>query len=160
MHVERLLSLSNLILVINMIYQPLLCFSITTQLTYPLTDGRVTITQSRYNKMSLFLIMTNLRMKLILYVKNDYSSILVFLPKFFLYTVLIMIRIKLAKKTPLFEKNLMKNLMKTGQYHERNARLVSATFVKHMQVVFFINSSSTFQVPLKVVSLFIRTTAT
>ena len=85
MHVERLLALSNLILVMNMIYQPLLCFSITTQLTYPLTDGRVTINQSGYNKMSLFLIMTNLRMKLILYVKNDYSSILVFLPKFFLY---------------------------------------------------------------------------
>ena len=85
MHVERLLSLSNLILVMNMIYQPLLCFLITTQLTYPLTDGRVTINQSGYNKMSLFLIMTNLRMKLILYVKNDYSSILVFLPKFFLY---------------------------------------------------------------------------
>ena len=85
MHVERLLSLSNLILVMNMIYQPLLCFSIT-QLTYPLTYGRVTINQSGYNKMSLFLIMTNLRMKLILYVKNDYSSILVFLPKFFLYT--------------------------------------------------------------------------
>ena len=30
--------------------------------------------------MSLFLIMTNLRMKLILYVKNDYSSILVSFP--------------------------------------------------------------------------------
>ena len=88
MHVERLLSLSNLILVINMIYQPLLCFSITTQLTYPLTDGRVTINQSEYNKMSLFLIMTKRRMKLILYVKNDYSSILVFLPKFFLYSIL------------------------------------------------------------------------
>ena len=50
MHVERLLSLSNLILVMNMIYQPLLCFSITTQLTYPSTDGRVTITQSGYNE--------------------------------------------------------------------------------------------------------------
>ena len=86
MHVERLLSLSNLILAMNTIYQPLLCFSITTQLTYPLTYERVTINQSGYNKMSLFLIMTNLRMKLILYVKNDYSSILVFLPKFFLYT--------------------------------------------------------------------------
>ena len=74
MHVERLLSLSNLILVMNMIYQPLLCFSITTQLTYPLTDGRVTINQSGYNKMSLFLIMTNLRMKLILFFHFGFPS--------------------------------------------------------------------------------------
>ena len=105
MHVERLLSLSNLILVMNMIYQPLLCFSITRQLTYPLTVGRVTINQSGYNKMSLFLIMTNLRMKLILYVKNAYSSILVFLPKFFLYKTYCFLKLLLGFSGSIFVGN-------------------------------------------------------